>query len=67
MPKQKFTNLYDVIYKTKSGRVMVAGRIEAKTANEAKAKLKKEMRASSTFDKPIMAIMIIEKFAPVQK
>ncbi len=42
-------NFYDVIYKTKSGRGMVAKRVEAKTDKAAKAKVKKEMRASKSF------------------
>jgi len=49
MSKQKFNNYYDVAYKTKSGRLMVARRVAAKTAKEAKQKVKTEMRASSSF------------------
>lgn len=48
---------YDVVYRTKSGRTMVSTRVEATSKNDAMAKLKKQMRASSSFDKPIMAIL----------
>ena len=58
MSKQKFDNYYDIAYKTKSGRMMVAKRIAAKTSKEAKEKLKKEMRASSSFDGIITAIKL---------
>lgn len=51
-------NEYDVIYKTKSGRAMVAKKIKAKTAELAKSKVKREMRASSSFDKVVMAIKL---------
>lgn len=51
-------NSYDVVYKTKSGRAMVAKKVEAKTANAAKAKVKSEMRASTSFDKVVMAIKL---------
>lgn len=56
--KTKPTNFYDVVYKTKSGRAYVAKRIEAASAVIAKAKVKKQMRASSSFDKIIMAIKL---------
>ena len=49
-------NFYDIAYKTKSGRMMIASRIEAKTGKAAKAKLKKQMRASNSFDKIVTTI-----------
>lgn len=58
MAKQQFDNLYDIAYKTKSGRLMVAKRIAAKTAEEAKKKLKKEMRLSSSFDSIVTVIKL---------
>ena len=58
MAKAILNNFYDVIYKTKSGRAMVAKRVEAKTANAAKLKIKSEMKASSTFDKIVMTIKL---------
>jgi hypothetical protein len=51
-------NYYDVIYKTKSGRAMVAKRVEAKSSTEAKSKIKNQMRASYTFDKVITTIKL---------
>ena len=54
--KQK--NFYDVIYKTKAGRAMVAKRIEAETDKEAKKILKKQMRASATFGSVISTIKL---------
>jgi len=53
-------NSYNVIYSTKSGRTMVAKNIMATNKAEAEAKLKKEMRASNTFDK---VVMVHESFA----
>ncbi len=58
MSKNQLEKYYDVVYKTKSGRAMVAKRISGKNANEAKLKIKKEMRASSSFDKIITAIKL---------
>ena len=58
MAKAILNNFYDIIYKTKSGRAMVAKRVEAKTANAAKLKIKSEMKASSTFDKIVMTIKL---------
>ena len=58
MTKQKFDNYYDIAYKTKGGRMMVAKRIAAKTSKEAKEKLKKQMRASSTFDGIVTVIKL---------
>ena len=49
-----FDKPFDVAYKTKSGSAMVAKRIMAKNEEEAKEKLEKQMRASSTFDKVFM-------------
>jgi hypothetical protein len=49
-----FDKPFNVIYKTKSGRGMVASNIMAKNEKEAEEKLKKQMRASSTFDSVIM-------------
>lgn len=54
----KETNVYDVVYRTTSGRAMVAKRIEAPTAEAAKAKVTKQMKASSTFQSVTMAIKI---------
>lgn len=54
----KLTYFYDVIYLTKSGRGMVSKRIAAKTDREAKAIVKKQMRASKTFKKVVMAIKL---------
>ncbi len=51
-------NTYDVVYKTKSGRAMVAKRVDAKTAEAAKAKVKREMQASSTFKNVVTAIKL---------
>ncbi len=51
-------NIYDVVYKTKSGRAMIAKRIEAKTAKAAKAKVKRQMAASATFKNVVTAIKL---------
>jgi hypothetical protein len=51
---------YDVFYSTKGGGSMVAKNIEASSEEEAKEKLTKQMRASSSFDKPIA---VIQKYA----
>jgi hypothetical protein len=56
MAKQKPNNIYDVVYRTKSGRTMVTHGIEAKTMKAAAAKLKQNMRASSSFDKVVLVI-----------
>lgn len=56
MAKQKPNNIYDVVYKTKSGRVMVQHGVEAKTMKAAKDKIKQNMRASSSFDKVVLVI-----------
>lgn len=45
---------YNVVYLTKSGRGMVAKNIMAKNEEEAKEKLEKQMRASTSFDKVVM-------------
>ena len=59
MPKKKCSNnTYDVAYRTTSGRLMVAKRVQACTAEAAKTKLKREMRASKTFDKVITTIKL---------
>ena len=58
MAKSKFDKFYDVVYTTKSGRTMVATRTPAKNAEEAKRKIKKQMRASSTFKKVVTAIKV---------
>lgn len=55
---QKFNNYYDVLYRTTSGRGMVAKRVPAKTAEAAKQKIKKEMKGSSTFKSIITAIKL---------
>lgn len=47
---------FDVVYSTKSGRLMVAKSIMANNEAEAKEKLKTQMRASSTFDKVKLAM-----------
>ena len=49
-----FEKPFNVLYKTKSGRTMVASRIMAKTEDEAKQKLIKQMGASDTFDKVLL-------------
>jgi hypothetical protein len=46
---------FDVAYKTKSGKGMVALRIMAKNEEEAKQKLIKQMRSSDSFDKVYLA------------
>ncbi len=56
--KKKIDNLYDVAYLTKTGRLMVAKRISAKNKTEAKAKLKREMRASTSFKSIVTVIEI---------
>jgi hypothetical protein len=50
-----FDKPFDVAYKTKSGRSMVALRIMAKNEEEAKQKLIKQMRSSDSFDKVYLA------------
>jgi hypothetical protein len=50
-----FDKPFDVAYKTKSGRSMVALRIMAKNEEEAKQKLIKQMRSSDSFDKVHLA------------
>lgn len=52
------TNRYDVFYRTKSGRGMVAHNITATSDKAARAKLKKQMRASSSFDKIVTVIKL---------
>lgn len=56
--KNETNNFYDIAYKTKSGRMMIAKRVEGKTSNDAKAKLKKQMRSSTSFDKIVTAIKL---------
>ncbi len=56
--KKKIDNLYDVAYLTKTGRLMVAKRIAAKNKTEAKATLKREMRASTSFKSIVTVIEI---------
>lgn len=56
--KRKLKNLYDVAYKTKSGRLMVSKRVSAYTAKGAKALVKKEMKASTSFDRVVTAFKI---------
>lgn len=48
--------LFDVVYTTKSGKTMIARRVKALSKEAAMAKLKKEMKASTTLDKIVMAI-----------
>lgn len=55
---KKPTNYYDVIYKTKSGRGMVAKRIAATSQVAAMKKVKSEMRASTSFKNCVMAIKL---------
>lgn len=50
-----FEKPFDVVYKTKSGRAMVAKRIMAKDEDEAKEKIEKQMRNSNTFEKVFMS------------
>lgn len=56
--KKAGKNYYDVAYKTKNGRMMVATRVEAKTAQAAMQKVKKEMEKSNSFEKVITAIKL---------
>jgi hypothetical protein len=56
--KKQIENHYDIAYKTKSGRMMVAKNISGINANAAKAKLKKQMRKSSSFDSIITAVKV---------
>ena len=49
-------NFYDVIYSTKRGVTMIAKRVPAPTEAKAKAKVRKEMRASTTFKKILMVV-----------
>lgn len=58
MTKQKLGNYYDIAYRTKSGRLMVARRIEAKTAKKAESKLKTQMKVSSSFDGIVTTIKL---------
>lgn len=58
MALQQFENFYDIAYKTKGGRMMVAKRVAGKTAEEAKRRLQKEMKASSSFDGIVLAIKL---------
>ena len=51
----KFETPFNVIYTTKSGRTMVASNIMALNEEQAKEKLKQQMRASESFDKIVMA------------
>jgi hypothetical protein len=51
----KLKTPFNVIYTTKSGRTMVARNIMALDEEQAKDKLKQEMRASDSFDKILMA------------
>jgi len=52
----KQNKFFDVVYRTTSGRGMIAKRIEATSKTAAMAKVKREMSASSTFKKCLMAI-----------
>ncbi len=54
----KLENYYDVVYKTKSGRAMVAKRIPAKTAKAAKALVKKQNIASTSFKNVVTTIKV---------
>jgi hypothetical protein len=56
----KLPKYYDVVYHTKSGKSMIAKKVSAHSEREAMEKLENEMRASQTFDKPIMAIEMEE-------
>ncbi|WP_156133098.1 hypothetical protein [Lacinutrix sp. Hel_I_90] len=58
MKKRIEKNYYDVVYRTKSGSAMVAKRIEASNAEKAKAKVKKEMKSSSTFKVVVSAFKL---------
>ena len=55
---EKLDNYYDVVYKTKSGRGMIAKRVSAKTAKAAKAKVKRDMSSSATFKNIVTAIKL---------
>jgi len=54
--ENKIKKYFDVIYTTKSGNSMIAKKIEAESKEDAKEVLKKQMRASSTFDKVLTVI-----------
>lgn len=47
---------FDVVYTTKGGRGMIAKRVPAYSKTGAMAKVKTEMRASTTFKKCVTAI-----------
>jgi len=52
----KLDRCFDVVYKTTSGRAVIAKRVSAKSKTAAMAKIKREMKASSTFKRVLMAI-----------
>lgn len=54
---QKFNKSYEVIYLTKAGKSYVAKNIQAKTEEEAKEILKKQMKESVSFDRIITAFV----------
>ena len=51
-------NIYDVFYRTKSGRGMIAKNVAVKNATAAIEKIKKEMRTSKSFDKVVTVFKI---------
>jgi hypothetical protein len=55
---KKLESYFDVIYKTTSGRAMIAKRVSAKSKAGAMRKVIKEMSKSSTFKRCLMAIKL---------
>lgn len=54
----KLNSYWDVVYKTTSGRAMVAKRVAATSKTAAMAKVKNEMAKSTTFKNVVMAIKL---------
>lgn len=63
----KFDKYYDVIYLTKSGRGMIYKRVPGKNKTEVRAKVNKEMKASTSFDKIVLITEVGGLKAPVTK
>lgn len=58
MKNSCFHNYFNVIYKTKSGRSVVAQRVLGVTAHEAKKRIETEMALSPTFDRILIAVKL---------
>jgi hypothetical protein len=58
MNKKVLYNYYDIAYKTKGGRLMVAKRVKGKNDSDARRNLKREMRASKTFRNIVSVIKL---------